>query len=87
MIVPLNVFARPKALFQDSFNGLRFRTAAFTTSISGWSLQLDETRKECGILTVLNRTVDPGPTKSGINEVGRTFARAGFWIGVSSSER
>ena len=34
---------------------------------------------------VLNRTVDLGPTKSVIDEVGRTFGGAGFWIGVSSS--
>ena len=77
MSFPLNVVARASALSHESFNGVRFFSAVFSCWYSGECLQSGLPRKLCGICRILKRTVDRGPTKSVMIELGRMDGRDG----------
>ena len=66
----------------------RFFSAVFSCWYSGECLQSGLPRKLCGICRILKRTVDRGPTKSVMIELGRMDGRDGFLIsGWSEGKR
>ena len=66
----------------------RFFSAVFSCWYSGECLQSGLPRKQCGICRILKRTVDCGPAKSVMIELGRMDGGDGFLIsGRSEGKR